>query len=83
MLTEQHLGWSFWELHHLRKSSLVINHKRTLRIYRALTLSLTPPPEKVRAYPREETVVLSVAANVCWSLDFTDKGATVLDAERT
>ena len=40
-LSGRHPGWGFWKLHHrLRKNGLVINHKRTLRIYRALALNL-------------------------------------------
>jgi putative transposase len=41
-LTGRHPGWGFWKLHQrLRKNGLVINHKRTLHIYRALALNLS------------------------------------------
>ena len=51
-LSVRHPGWGFWKLHHrLRKNGLVINHKRTLRIYRALALNPTPALEKARPCP--------------------------------
>jgi putative transposase len=35
-LSGRHPGWGFWKLpHRLRKNGLVLNHKRTLRVYRA------------------------------------------------
>jgi putative transposase len=71
-LTGRHPGWGFWKLpHRLRKNGLVINHKRTLRIYRALALNL-PRRLKKRVPARvKQPLVVPVAANVCWSLDFT------------
>ena len=40
-LTGRHPGWGFWKLRHrLRKNGLVINHQRTVRIYRAPALNL-------------------------------------------
>lgn len=71
-LSERHPGWSFWKLHHrLRKNGLVINHKRTLCIYRALALNL--PRRLTKRVPArvKQPLVVPVAANVCWSLDFT------------
>jgi putative transposase len=70
-LTGRHPGWGFWKLHHrLRKNGLVINHKRTLRIYRALALNL--PRRLKKRFPArvKQSLVVPVAANVCWSLDF-------------
>jgi putative transposase len=72
VLTGRHPGWGFWKLHHrMRKNGLIINHKRTLRIYRALALNL-PRRLKKRVPARvKQPLVVPVAANVCWSLDFT------------
>lgn len=71
-LSGRHPGWGFWKLHHrLRKNGLVINHKRTLRIYRALALNL-PRRLKKRVPARvKQPLAVPEAANVCWSLDFT------------
>ncbi len=71
-LTGRHPGWGFWKLHHrLRKNDLVIKHKRTLRIYRALALNL-PRRLKKRVPARvKQPLVVPMAANICWSLDFT------------
>jgi putative transposase len=71
-LTSRHPGWDFWKLHHrLRKNELVINHKHTLRTYRALALNL-PRCLKKRVLARvKQPLAVPEAANVCWSLDFT------------
>ncbi|RSK47194.1 IS3 family transposase [Hymenobacter rigui] len=71
-LSGRHPGWGFWKLHHrLRKNGLVINHKRTLRIYRALALNL-PRRLKKRVPARvKQPLAVPAAANGCWSLDFT------------
>lgn len=71
-LSGRHPGWDFWKLHHrLRKNGLVINHKCTLRIYRALALSL-PRHLKKRIPSRvKQPLAVPEAANGCWSLDFT------------
>ena len=50
---------------------MVINHKRTLRIYWALALNL-PRRLKKRVPARvKQPLVVPVAANLCWLLDFT------------
>ena len=55
----------------MRKNGLVINHKRTLRIYRALALNL-PRRLKKRVPARvKQPLAVPTMANVCWSLDFT------------
>ena len=71
-LTGRHPGWGFWKRHHrLRKNGRVTNHKRTLRIYRALALNL-PRRLKKRVPARvKQPLTVPVAANLCWSLDFT------------
>ena len=71
-LSGRHPGWGFWKLHHrLRKNGLVINHKRTLRIYRALALNL-PRRLKKRVPARDQQpLAVPATANSCWSLDFT------------
>jgi len=71
-LTGRQPGWGFWKLHHrLRKSGLAINHKRTLRIYRALALNL-PRRLKKRVPARvKQPLAVPTTVNVCWSLDFT------------
>ncbi|GGG60069.1 hypothetical protein GCM10011378_40060 [Hymenobacter glacieicola] len=66
-LTGHYPGWGFWELHHrLRKNGLLINHKRTLRIYRELALNL--PRRLKKRVPARVKLPLTVpaAANVCW-----------------
>lgn len=71
-LVGRHGGWGFWKLHHrLRKNGLRINHKRTLRIYRALGLNL--PRRRKRRLPArvKQPLTVPTSANVCWSLDFT------------
>lgn len=72
VLVGRHGGWGFWKLHHrLRKNGLRINHKRTLRIYRAMALNL-PRRRKKRLSARvKQPLVVPTSANVCWSLDFT------------
>jgi len=62
----------FWKLHHrLRKNGLLSNHKRTLRIYRALALNL-PRRVKKRVPARvKQPLTVPATANGCWSLDFT------------
>jgi putative transposase len=71
-LTGRHPGWGFWKLHHrLRKNGLVINHKRTLRIYRAMALNLPRRLKKRVPVRVKQPLAVPAAANVCWSLDFT------------
>ena len=71
-LIGRHPGWGFWKLHHrLRKKGLAINHKRTWRIYQAMGLNM-PRCLKKRVPARvKQPLAVPVAANVCWSLDFT------------
>jgi putative transposase len=70
-LTGRHPGWRFWKLHHrLRKNGLIINHKRTLRIYRALALNLPRRLKKRVPIRVKQPLVVPVAASLCWSLDF-------------
>lgn len=55
----------------MRKNGLLINHKRTLRIYRALALNL-PRRVKKRVPARvKQPLTVPIAASVCWSLDCT------------
>lgn len=72
VLSGRYPDWGFWKLHYrLRKNGLVINHKRTLRIYRALALNL-PRRLKNRVPARvKQPLTVSTTANACWSLDFT------------
>ncbi|AMJ67841.1 transposase [Hymenobacter sp. PAMC 26628] len=72
VLIGRHGGWGFWKLHHrLRKNGLRINHKRTLRIYRAMGLNL--PRRRTKRLPArvKQPLAVPTSANVCWSLDFT------------
>ncbi|MBO2013053.1 IS3 family transposase [Siccationidurans soli] len=71
-LSGRHPGWGFWKLHHrLRKNGLVITHKRTLGIYRALVLNL-PRRLKKRVPARvKQPLTVPAPVNMCWSLDFT------------
>ena len=50
---------------------MLINHKRTLRLYRALALNLPRRLKKRLPARVKQPLVVPVAANVCWSLDFT------------
>ena len=68
----RHPGWGFWKLHHrLRKNGLVINHKRTWRIYRTMGLHLPRRLKKRLPARVKQPLVVPEAANACWSLDFT------------
>lgn len=71
-LSGRHPGWGFRKLHHrLRKNGLVINHKRTLRLYWALALNL-PRRLKKRVPARvKQPLAVPEVANKCWALDFT------------
>ena len=72
VLSGWHPGWGFWKLpHRLRKNGLVINHKRTLRTYRALALNLPRRLKKRLPARVKQPLVVPLAANVCWSLNFT------------
>jgi putative transposase len=64
-LSGRHPGWGFWKLHHrLRKNGLVINHKRTLRVYRTLALNL-PRRLKKRVPARvKQPLAVPTTANV-------------------
>lgn len=80
----RHPGWGFWKLHHrLRKDGLVINPKRTLRIYRALALNLPRRPKKRVPARVKQPLAVPKATNVCWSLDFTSDMLTVERRFRT
>jgi putative transposase len=74
-LTGRYPGWGFWKRpHRLRKNGLLINHKRTLRIYRALALNRPNRPRRLkkRVPARvKQPLAVPATANVCWSLDFT------------
>ena len=71
-LSGRHPGWGFWKLHHrLRKNGLLINHKRTWRIYRAMGLHLPRRLKKRLPARVKQPLVVPDAANGCWSLDFT------------
>ena len=50
---------------------MVISHKRTLRIYRALALNLSRRLKKRVPARIKQPLAVPEAANVCWSLDFT------------
>ncbi|MGI4735240.1 MAG: hypothetical protein ACRYG7_08690 [Janthinobacterium lividum] len=50
---------------------MIINHKRTLRIYRALALDLSRRLNKRVPARVKQPLVVPVAANICWSLDST------------
>lgn len=61
-----------WKLpHRLRKNGLLINRKRALRIYRALALNLPRRVKKHVPARVKQPLAVPVAANGCWSLDFT------------
>ena len=76
-LSGQHPGWEFWKQHHrLHNNELVINHKRTLRIYRALALNLPRRLKKCVPARVKQPLVVPATANVCWLLDFISDGLT-------
>ena len=71
-LSGRHPGWGFWKLHHrLRKNGLLINHKRTWRIYRTMGLHLPRRLKKRLPARVKRPLVVPEAASTCWSLDFT------------
>ncbi|MET4107618.1 DDE-type integrase/transposase/recombinase [Hymenobacter sp. UYP22] len=71
-LSGRHPGWDFWKLHHrLRKNGRLINHKRTLPIYRALGLNRPQRLKKLLPARVKQPLAGPEAANGCWSLDFT------------
>lgn len=63
--------WGFWKIHtRLRLDGHDWNHKRTYRVYRALSLNL--PRRKKRRLPSrvQQPMDIEAQANVEWSLDF-------------
>ena len=70
-LAEANPAWGFPQLHsQLRQEGLVINHKRTRRLYREQNLTLRRRRRR-RPLERERTALLQpIEPNVCWSMDF-------------
>ena len=70
-LVEKHPRWGFWKcFHRLRRLGHSWNHKRVLRVYRAMKLNL-PRRTKRRLPIRErQTLEVPAAVNAIWSLDF-------------
>ncbi len=70
-LAEANPAWGFPQLHsQLRQEGLVINHKRTWRLYREQNLTLRRRRRR-RPLERERTALLRpIEPNVCWSMDF-------------
>jgi putative transposase len=63
--------WGFWKyFNRLRKLGRTWNHKRVLRVYRAMKLNL--PRRKKRRLPEREhhTLEVPTAVNAIWALDF-------------
>jgi len=54
----------------LRKNGLVINRKRTLRIYWGLAFDLSQRLKKRVPARVKQLLAVPAAANVCWLLDF-------------
>lgn len=76
-LSVRHPGWGFWKLHHrLRKNGLIINHKRTWRVYRAMGLHVPRRLKKRLPARVKQPLVVPEASNACWSLDFTSDALT-------
>ena len=76
-LTRQYPRWGFWKLHHqLRNNDLLINHKRTWRIYRTLELNLSQQLKECLPARVKQPLLMSATTNVCWSLDFTSDVST-------
>jgi putative transposase len=70
-LVEKHPRWGFWKcFDHLRASGHAWNHKRVLRVYRAMKLNL--PRRTKKRVPKRERQSMEVVAmpNVVWGLDF-------------
>ena len=74
---KKHPSWGFWKVfHRLRKQGWYTNHKRMWRIYKALGLNL-PRKSKRRLPPRlKQPLVVPMAHNECWSLDFMTDALT-------
>ena len=74
---KKHPSWGFWKVfHRLRKQGWCTNHKRIWRIYKALGLNL-PRKNKRRIPPRlKQPLVVPMAHNECWSLDFMTDALT-------
>ena len=70
-LAEANPAWGCPQLHsQLRHEGLVINHKRTRRLYREQKLTLRRRRRR-RPLERERTALLQpIEPNVCWSMDF-------------
>lgn len=73
----KHPGWGFWKVfHRLRKAGWQTNHKRMWRIYKQLGFN-RPRKAKHRLPARvKQPLIVPVAANQCWSLDFMSDALT-------
>jgi putative transposase len=70
-LVEKHPRWGFWKCYdHLRTTGHAWNHKRVLRVYRAMKLNM--PRRTKKRVPKRERQTMEVVAmpNVVWGLDF-------------
>ena len=70
-LVEKHKSWGYPMIHDvLRRENLVVNHKRTWRIYREQGLSLKVRKRKKRASQTRLELPEATRPNHRWSMDF-------------
>ena len=70
-LAEAHPRWGLRKVHaKLRMEGLAINHKRTHRLYRLLGLNRRRKVKRRLPARVKEPMVLPIAPNITWSMDF-------------
>lgn len=74
-LAEQHKRWGVVSIHGVcRREGLVVNHKRSLRVYREQQLQIRPRPGRKRFSFVRAPIANPSAPNQVWSMDFIQPG---------